>query len=131
MIACGISWADHPDIKVAECDANDPRQQFGQVHHTNPFGGSSPGGCGPGQTHQCWHWETMAFIGNCIDGEGCALDNGNLQSYPCAYEGGCDHIYSNQMWELDPDGYLRDAQKCINGSTSCELAVSTATLLVS
>ena len=73
----------------------------------------------------------QAFIGNCIDGEGCALDNGNLQSYPCAYEGGCDHIYSNQMWELDPDGYLRDAQKCINGSTSCELAVSIATLLVS
>jgi hypothetical protein len=122
---------DHPDIKVAQCDPNDPRQQFGQVHHQNPFGGSSPGGCGPGQTHTCWHWETMAFLGNCIDGEGCGLDNGNLQSYPCAYEGGCDHIYSNQMWELDTSGYLRDAQKCVNGSLTCELFYcATATPLV-
>lgn len=30
-----------------------------------------------------------------------------LQSYPCAYEGGCDHIYSNQMWELDKSGNFR------------------------
>ena len=26
------------------------------------------------------------------------------QSYPCDYQGGCDHIYSNQMWELDKTG---------------------------
>jgi hypothetical protein len=35
-----------------------------QVHHSNPFGGSSPAGCGPGQTHECWHFEPMAFLGD-------------------------------------------------------------------
>ena len=45
--------ADHARTRllpqVAQCDNNDPRQQFGKVQHPGVFGPGSPAGCGPGQ----------------------------------------------------------------------------------